>query len=180
MTFLLACVGVGALCALVQSGALAAPLTGSLVTADYVQSPMEKQVAEEIPEMAAISQRIMEDTAKVQILARRIQEVFKDPKFVQKMKMEMAKLQHDEAIYNWLLETQGSDTPRRLAASFQVQPAAFRGAPAVLRSSTQMVSTIPTRGANVAAKKGAFDPTGSRRRCRASRSRSASSIRSVS
>jgi len=152
MTFLLACVGVGALCALVQSGALAAPLTGSLVTADYVQSPMERQVAEEIAEMAAISQRILEDPAKVEILARRIQEVFKDPKFVAKMKLEMAKLQNDEALYNWLLETQGSDAPRRLAASFQVQPAAFRGASVAPRSSAQMVSTIPS-------KTGAFDPT---------------------
>merc|ERR1712078_891693 len=51
----------------------------------------------------------------------------------------------------------GSDAPRRLAASFQVQPAAFRGA--TPRGNAQMVSTMPTRGANVAAKKGAFDPT---------------------
>merc|ERR1719213_659192 len=118
---------------------------------------MEKQVAEEIAEMAAISQRIMEDPAKLQLLARRIKEVFKDPKFVEKMKMEMAKLQNDEEIYNWLLMTQGSDEPRRLAAAFQVQPAAFRGAASVVpRSNAQMVSI---RGANVAAKKGAFDPT---------------------
>ena len=48
-----------------------------------------------------------------------VNEVFKDPKFVAKMKLEMAKLQNDEALYNWLLETQGSDAPRRLAASFQ-------------------------------------------------------------
>merc|ERR1712078_10651 len=51
----------------------------------------------------------------------------------------------------------GSDAPRRLAASFQVQPAAFRGA--TPRGNAQMVSTMPTRGANVAAKRGAFDPT---------------------
>merc|ERR1712224_683267 len=118
----------------------------------------EKMVAEEIAEMAAISQRILEDPAKLQFLARRIKEVFKDPKFVEKMKMEMAKLQNDEEIYNWLLMTQGSDEPRRLAAAFQVQPVAFRGATSVMpRSNAQMVSTL--RGANVAAKKGAFDPT---------------------
>ena len=158
-TLLLALVGVAALCAcLFQSGAFSAPLTGSLVTADYVQSPVEKMTAEEIAEMAAISQRILEDPAKLQFLARRIKEVFKDPKFVEKMKMEMAKLQNDEEIYNWLLMTQGSDEPRRLAAAFQVQPVAFRGATSVMpRSNAQMVSTL--RGANVAAKKGAFDPT---------------------
>jgi len=159
-TFLLACVGVGALCALVQSGAVSASLTGSLVTADYVQSPLEKMVAEEIAQMAAISQRILDDPAKLELLARRIKEVFADPKFVEKMKTEMAKLQNDEEIYNWLAMTQGSDAPRRLAASFQVQPAAFRGATSfVPRGNAQMVSTMPTRGANVAAKKGAFDPT---------------------
>ena len=158
-TLFLALVGVAALCAcLFQSGALSAPLTGSLVTADYVQSPVEKMTAEEIAEMAAISQRILEDPAKLQFLARRIKEVFKDPKFVEKMKMEMAKLQNDEEIYNWLLMTQGSDEPRRLAAAFQVQPVAFRGATSVMpRSNAQMVSTL--RGANAAAKKGAFDPT---------------------
>ena len=102
-TLFLALVGVAALCAcLFQSGALSAPLTGSLVTADYVQSPVEKMTAEEIAEIAAISQRILEDPAKLQFLARRIKEVFKDPKFVEKMKMEMAKLQNDEEIYNWL------------------------------------------------------------------------------
>jgi len=153
-TLFLALVGVAALCAcLFQSGALSAPLTGSLVTADYVQSPVEKMTAEEIAEIAAISQRILEDPAKLQFLARRIKEVFKDPKFVEKMKMEMAKLQNDEEIYNWLVMTQGSDEPRRLAAAFQVQPAAFRGATSVVpRSNAQMVSTV-------AAKKGAFDPT---------------------
>merc|ERR1712124_37572 len=94
-----------------------------------------------------------------------------DPKFVEKMGMEMAKLQNDEEIYNWLLMTQGSDEPRRLAAAFQVQPAAFRGATSVVPRANaqmvmngrpgkaQMVSTMPTRGANVAGKKGAFDPT---------------------
>merc|ERR1719407_478244 len=52
--------------------------------------------------------------------------------------------------------TQGSDEPRRLAAAFQVQPVAFRGATSVVpRANAQMASTI--RGAN--AKKGAFDPT---------------------
>merc|ERR1712224_993829 len=120
----------------------------------------EKMVAEEIAQMAAISQRILDDPAKLELLARRIKEVFADPKFVEKMKTEMAKLQNDEEIYNWLLMTQGSDAPRRLAASFQVQPAAFRGATSFLpRGNAQMVSTMPTRGANVAAKKGAFDPT---------------------
>merc|ERR1712094_129719 len=70
----------------------------------------------------------------------------------------MGKLQNDEEIYNWLLMTQGSYEPRRLAAAFQVQPVAFRGATSVMpRSNAQMVSTL--RGANVAAKKGAFDPT---------------------
>merc|ERR1712224_235341 len=63
-------------------------------------------------------------------------------------------------IYYWLAMTQGSDASRRLAAAFQVQPAAFRGATSfVPRGNAQMVSTMPTRGANVAAKKGAFDPT---------------------
>lgn len=153
-SLLLGLVGVAALCAcLFQSGALSAPLTGSLVTADYVQSPVEKMTAEEIAAMGAIAQRILEDPAKLQLLARRIKEVFADPKFVEKMKMEMAKLQNDEEIYNWLLMTQGSDEPRRLAAAFQVQPAAFRGATSVVpRSNAQMVSTV-------AAKKGAFDPT---------------------
>ena len=50
-----------------------------------------------------------------------VYEVFKDPKFVEKMKMEMAKLQNDEEFYAWLAMTQGPEqqAPRRLAAAFQ-------------------------------------------------------------
>merc|ERR1712224_210748 len=103
----------------------------------------EKMVAEEIAQMAAISQRILDDPAKLELLARRIKEVFADPKFVEKMKTEMAKLQSDEEIYQWLAMTQGSDAPRRLAAAFQVQPAAFRGATSfVPRGNAQMVAVM--------------------------------------
>merc|ERR1719355_536420 len=107
-TPLLALVGVSAVCAcLFHSGVLSAPVTGSVATVDYVQSPLEQEVAQEIAGMAAKAQRIMSDPAKMKLLARRIQQVFQDPKFVERMQIEMAKLQNDEDLYNWLAMTQG-------------------------------------------------------------------------
>jgi len=154
-TLLLALVGVSAVCAcLFTSGVLSAPVAGSSVTVDYVQSPLEQEVAQEIADLAAKAQRIMADPAKLQLLAHRIHEVFQDRKFVEKMQVEMAKLQNDEEFYNWLAMTHhgGAHEPRRLAASFQVQPA-FRGASAP-RASAQMQFSLPAFGGDQAPKKG--------------------------
>jgi len=168
-TLFLALVGVAAVCAcLFHSGALSAPVTGSSVRVDYVQSQLEKETADAIVDMAAKAQSILADPAKLQILAHRIQKVMKDPNFLEKMKMEMAKLQNDEEFYAWLALTQGPEqqAPRRLAAAFQVQPA-FRGAPSAASApstslaprvpNTQMQFAFPAgKGASGGGKK--FDP----------------------
>lgn len=149
-TLFLALVGVSALCAcLFHSGVLSAPVTGSSAAAEYVQSPLEQEVGQEIAAMASMAQRIMSDPKKVQLLARRIRELFQDAKFVEKMQMEMAKLQNDEELYAWLAMTQGAPQgPRRLAAAFQVQPSAFRGAPATRAPAAQMQFSLPQFGGN--------------------------------
>merc|ERR1719473_790736 len=167
-TLFLALVGVAAICAcLFHSGVLSAPVTGSSVRVDYVQSQLEKETADAIGVMAAKAQSILADPAKLQILAHRIQKVMKDPAFLEKMKMEMAKLQNDEEFYAWLAMTQGPEqqAPRRLAAAFQVQPA-FRGAPTAAsapstslapRANTQMQFAFPGgKAASGGSKK--FDP----------------------
>jgi hypothetical protein len=149
-TLFLALVGVSAVCAcLFHSGVLSAPVTGSSAAAEYVQSPLEQEVGQEIAAMAAQAQRIMSDPKKVQLLARRIRELFQDAKFVEKMQMEMAKLQNDEELYAWLAMTQGApQEPRRLASAFQVQPSAFRGAPATRAPAAQMQFSLPQFGGN--------------------------------
>jgi len=160
-TLFLALVGVSAVCAcLFHSGVLSAPITGSSAAAEYVQSPLEQEVAQEIADMASMAQRIMSDPKKVQLLARRIRELFQDAKFVEKMRMEMAKLQNDEELYAWLAMTQGAQQgPRRLAAAFQVQPSAFRGAPATRAPAAQMQFSLPNLGGQGKPAKGkAFTP----------------------
>merc|ERR1719460_1517452 len=109
--------------------------------------------------MAALSQRIVSDPAKLKLLAQRIRKVFQDPKFVEKMQVEMAKLQADGELYEWLTLTLGAQEPRRLAAAFQVQPSAFRGAPPARAPAAQMQFSLPNfgGGAKAPAKK-AFDP----------------------
>jgi len=160
-TPLLALVGVSAVCAcLFHSGVLSAPVTGSVATVDYVQSPLEQEVAQEIADMAALSQRIVSDPAKLKLLAQRIRKVFQDPKFVEKMQVEMAKLQADGELYEWLTLTLGAQEPRRLAAAFQVQPTAFRGAPPARAPAAQMQFSLPNLGggSKAPAKGKAFDP----------------------
>lgn len=124
---------VGAVC--LFNGNLQQPAAmGSAVLAQPTE--LEQQAAFEVTEMMEKARLIMQDPAKVKLMAQRIKSAFASEAFVAKMRAEMVALQHDETFYAWLRDTLAPGPrevqARRLGAAFQVQPVApaFRGAPA--------------------------------------------------